>query len=255
MNLRLMHADPSCLRCDLHTQAKSVGIPSRHLEDSLPVDSSAPLLYFLGRNPSYHEDLHSECFVGKSGAILLDGYIRPLALEKHATILLGNACRCYSTDDTPPNFPRQLRPCFESHTLTELLWLSRAQRPLYIVCLGEQATSALLRITLGRKASPQKEAFALNGHTFTTPELTPKTTKITIAPFTFTHISTYHPSAIYRAGMDQDGTSLSRYIFAVDSHMALLHRLLTTGARPLSEPTLIPPHSPRSALSQSGGAL
>ena len=245
MNLHLMHADPSCTTCDLHTQAKNVGIPSRHLEDSLPPDSDAPLLYFLGRNPGYHEDLHGECFVGKSGQILLDGYIRPLSLEKHATIILGNACRCYSTDDTPPNFPRQLRPCFESHTLTELLWLSQTSRPLYIVCLGEQATSALLRITLNRKASPQKDAFALNGHTLTTPPLTLKTTKAHIPPITFTHISTYHPSAIYRAGMDQDGTSLSRYIFAVDSHMALLHRLLTSGARPISEPTRVPPFPPR----------
>lgn len=244
MNLPLLGPDPSCTLCDLHSQARNVGIPTRHLPTSLPTSPTTPHVLFLGRNPGYFEDIGGECFVGKSGEILREGYIKPLRLDSLACILLSNVCRCYTTDDAPPSISRHIRPCFEAHTLSELRLLAPHCPTLYLVCLGEQSTSAVLRFLLGRKSTPQKEAFALNGHTFTTPEAYAKTTSLPLPTLTFTLISTYHPSAIYRAGQSSDGTALSRYIYAVDSHMALLHRLLTTASRPLSEPTIVPPFPP-----------
>lgn len=226
MNLPILRPDPTCTACPLHTQAKSVGVPTRHYEGSLPWSPTTPLMVFLGRNPGFHEDQSGECFVGRSGEMLVEGYIKPLNFHTRASIYLTNTVRCYTTDNAPPNYKNHIAPCFH-HTKHDLfsLWENHTA-PKFLIPLGDQALEAVYRLFLNRKKVPLKDAFASSGteHTIDDPR------------FTFRLVPSYHPTAVLRN---------INYAYVVDQHMQLLDVLLRDGKIPTSEPTIVPSSPPR----------
>lgn len=224
MNLPLFPADSSCTLCPLHTQAKSVGVPTRHYEDSLPLSPEVPLIIFLGRNPGFNEDQEGTCFIGRSGEMLCNGYIQPLSIHTRACIYFTNTVRCYTTDNAPPNYKNHIVPCIH-HLIYDLrtLWQDHTG-PKFLVPLGDQACEAVYRLLLSRKKETMKNIFSSNG------------TPYTFDNHTFKLVASYHPAAVLRD---------STFAYVVDQHMQLLDVLLRDGKIPTSEPLIKPARPPR----------
>lgn len=233
----LLPQQPLCQSCNLHTQARNVGIPSRFLEGSLSPSPETPSLVILGRNPGYNEDQEGRCFVGRSGQLLAEGYLAPLGIPSLSSIVLTNAVRCYTTDNSPPHFKNNIRPCFLPHFMPDLLslWSNLSPgTPRILLCLGDQAAEAVTRLVLLQKKLPLKELFHRNGATLSLP-----------APHSipFTLIVTYHPAAVLRD---------NAYAEDVDVHMTLVHRILTKKPIAPAEPDLVPPFPPPTPTPPSG---
>ena len=61
---------PECTKCELHEQAKSVGMKA-HLHSQLLEDpGEGDILLVIGQNPGWNEDRVNQPFVGRSGEIL-----------------------------------------------------------------------------------------------------------------------------------------------------------------------------------------
>ena len=82
MQLTLLPPKPSCTACDLHSAAKNVGIPSRHLPSSLPPDPANPVVIVIGMNPGTQEDRAGECWIGPSGQLLSGPYLTGSGVDK-----------------------------------------------------------------------------------------------------------------------------------------------------------------------------
>lgn len=220
MPLPVLPSHPACTLCPLSSAGiLHPGIAGRHVPESLPPSPTTPLIYFLGQNPGHNEDRANSPFVGASGRLVTEGMILPLSLHTLASIYLSNAVRCHTHDNAKPTAKSQ-KACFP-HTLAELALLPHSR--LYIVCLGETATSSLFKYGLGRSKITQSDALSLNLEPFT------------LGTTPFIHISTYHPAYTFR----NPNISLT-----IDTHMRLLSDHLRGLAATRSSPTLIPPRAP-----------
>ena len=74
----LLPAHPSCTECELHSGARNPGVPSVHLPESLPFSRTTPVVAVLGMNPGLQEDRTNTPFVGPSGRLLRDVYLRDI---------------------------------------------------------------------------------------------------------------------------------------------------------------------------------
>jgi uracil-DNA glycosylase family 4 len=221
MQLTLLPAAPACTACDLHSAAKNVGIPSRHLPTSLPPDPTNPVVIVIGMNPGTQEDRAGECWIGPSGQLLSGPYLAGSGVDKLATIYLCNVARCVSPGGKPK--PAHYRTCF-GKTLLDIIAILEHHAPSHaraIMCAGADPVTYLSR-TFQKKAMSQQEAFRAQG--------------MAIPTMPRTHFfATYHPAAVLR----EPGL-----IHPVADHMALLSSFLTGDLARPSAPTIRTPFLP-----------
>lgn len=159
--------DPSCVRCPLHTVARSVGIPTHLLPESRPPSPSTPAVLIIGQNPGHTEDRTGTPFVGPTGRLLRTVYVPGVHLHTLATIYVSNTARCYHRDGDGPK-PAVYSAC-RSHLLPDLHLLASLHplHPLLLITLGAPATThtyALLgrpKVTLTSSFKHQLSAFPL----------------------------------------------------------------------------------------------
>jgi uracil-DNA glycosylase family 4 len=248
----------SCTLCPLHTEARSVGIPSLHLTGSPSPQRGTPAFFILAQNPGYHEDIAALPFVGLSGAFLRLIICRLLPLTHHHlgdphdplylarprpqrppprsawalpfsepegeplfTTYVGNAARCFTAADTVPL--RAYSKC-APHLRSDLLSLLSFHSSLYVLCLGAPAASSFLKLT-GLKKATLSTAFSMNGRLF---HLAPSSTPIHF-------FATYHPAHILRN---------NNMIRPLSDHLALILRHLHSLLPPITTPTFIPLRRP-----------
>jgi uracil-DNA glycosylase family 4 len=222
MQLNLLPAKPTCVGCDLHSGAKNVGIPSRHLPTSLPPDSANPVVIVIGMNPGTQEDRAGECWIGPSGQLLAGPYLTGSTVSSLATVYLCNVARCVSPGGKPK--PAHYRTCFTNTLLdiTTILDHHHASPARAILCAGADPVTYLSR-TFQRKAMSQQDAFRAQG--------------MSIPTLTRTHLfATYHPAAVLR----EPGL-----IHPVADHLALLRNFLTGDLARPTAPLIRTPFLPR----------
>ena len=221
MQLNLLPAKPSCTACDLHSSAKNVGIPSRHLPTSLPPDPTNPVVIVIGMNPGTQEDRQGECWIGPSGQLLSGPYLTGSTITSLATVYLCNVARCVSPGGKPK--PAHYRTCF-ANTLLDITAILDHHTPAparAILCAGADPVTHLSR-TWQKKALSQQEAFRIQGNP--------------IPSLVRCHFfATYHPAAVLR----EPGL-----IHPVADHMALLRNFLTGDLARPSAPTIRTPFLP-----------
>lgn len=219
---------PSCNNCELHDEAQSVCVPTVFYPSSLKgyIDTNN-LIFFIGQNPGFHEDKKNEPFVGRSGDLVKEVYIKGCNLQNRATIYLGNSVRCHTPSNEPPK-TRHSREC-SVHMMNELqLMRSWAPKKWIVVTLGASATTAFYKyhaeelIPRGKKTVGLTESFNLNGGYH--------------EQWGFHLFSTYHPAAVLRN---------NNLINAVESHMQLVSDCLDGILAQPSEPNIVPTRSPR----------
>ena len=222
MQLNLLPAKPTCVGCDLHSGAKNVGIPSRHLLTSLPSDSANPVVIVIGMNPGTQEDRAGECWIGPSGQLLAGPYLTGSTVSSLATVYLCNVARCVSPGGKPK--PAHYRTCFTNTLLdiTTILDHHHASPARAILCAGADPVTYLSR-TFQKKAMSQQDAFRAQG--------------MSIPTLTRTHLfATYHPAAVLR----EPGL-----IHPVADHLALLRNFLTGDLARPTAPLIRTPFLPR----------
>lgn len=216
MNLPQFPAHPSCTLCPLYAGAKSIGIATIHLGDSLAPSPGVPMALYLGMNPGVQEDQSGVPFIGPAGKTLRDDYIYGLEAHLVASIFITNAVRCGPNPKFPASCSRKCFPytaldieriltcqqpqlldlALSSGGLSESLLQSHSSAsetsstPLVppkfaVICCGAVATEAFFWWALHEKVS-QQVAFSKQGNIIPTP----------LGPIT--HFSVYHPSAVNR---------------------------------------------------------
>jgi len=224
----LLPSKPECTSCELHEQAQSVCIPTVFHSSSVPgYTATDNLIFFVGQNPGYHEDLNNRPFVGKSGDMVKEVYIKGCDLQRRASIYLGNAVRCHTIENAPPK-QSHVREC-STHMMNELqLMRSWEPKKWIVVTLGAIATTAFYKhhamelIPRGKKTVGLNEAFNLNGGYH--------------EGWGFHLFSTYHPAAVLRN---------NNHINAVEAHMQLVSDCLDDVLAQPSDPTIVTTRSPR----------
>ena len=156
---------PVCTKCDLHRTCKSVCIQGYG-------PSQSPRLLLVGRDPGEEEDTIGRPFVGRSGKDLKK------ALEaigfKVDECRFTNTVRCHTPNNVGPT-PEQVETCLP------YLWEEiQSCSPQGIICLGREASQAVLRTTekmVSLRGRPHH--VALEGNTYPV-------------------ICTHHPGRLYR---------------------------------------------------------
>lgn len=194
---------PECDKCDLCNQGKDekgvgrprhVGIPLRSVGTSRGDYNKYPGILYIGRNPGFNEDEKNEVFVGKSGRMLIDVYIRGAQLDKISSIYLANAVRCYTINNAVPRAPA-FRACLP-YTLQDLrhTLFRHKENHLAVVLLGGDTTVAFYRYILGIKGMSLKKGMDQNGTQHEISWMDGKH-EVTGRFFVF---SFYHPAAVVR---------------------------------------------------------
>lgn len=240
MNLpQLLPSAPHCRSCDLGAGCRNPGIPTRHWDQSLPPSPATTALICVGMNPGYFEDAANTCFVGKSGQILTDSYLKGESLHSLSSIYLTNAARCYSPADPPA---KAFRTCFPLYTFHDILSLSAFHSRTFLLLLGNAAVTSFYA-SFPRPAlraskltsNPARPTLAWSIEHPAIPVPLPDPASPT-PPRTALVFATYHPAYIMRA---------PAAIHAVAAHLSLLRSTLLNLTPPQSTPTLVPPFSPR----------
>lgn len=234
MKLPLLAPSRGCSLCDLHFGCTSPGVPTIHLDTSLPPGQDTPALLFLGQNPGVFEDRAGEPFVGRSGHILRTAYVHGLKFHTRCSIYLGNAARCMTPSNArPPAFA--LKSCLP-HLTKDLLAISiEHSRPVptknllnrtRIVLLGAVALAAFYRHALGLKPPSLTDFFSHHqgsNHT--------DVNGVPVQLFT-----TYHPAYCLRRPPE---------IRKVAAHLQLVSDSLDGVLASPTKPTITPPRAPR----------
>jgi uracil-DNA glycosylase family 4 len=217
----LLPAHPSCTECELHSGARNPGVPSVHLPESLPFSRTTPVVAVLGMNPGLQEDRTNTPFVGPSGRLLREVYLKHIT--PHATVFLLNTARCYTHSSSPPK-PRHFRACFTSHSSLDLTTIAgdlAIDTPRLLLCCGAHALTTVTKFCSAR-SWPLSTGFTRQG--------------------TPTHLwgdwslfTTFHPAAVLRD---------ANLMHPVSDHMTLLHSALTGQMPVASSPSIVPPYLP-----------
>jgi len=209
VNLPLLHPPiPSCMSCDLHNQGdgipKSVGIPTRHLDTSLPPLSSNPALIYVGRNPGAQEDERGQFFVGKSGHLLQASIIGGISAQSKASIYLTNAVKCYTVNnDNPP--ARSYTAC-STYLLSDIISILTHHKDAAVrvlVLLGGEAVKYVHERVLAVRGLSLKKGFSDQLQCYNS-VIDPDTAPIKGQPRphisvpSFRVICMYHPSFLLR---------------------------------------------------------
>lgn len=248
ITLPQLAARPTCKACPLHQTAKNVGVRGVWLEGSLPPGPGVPAIIMLGRNPGKNENEQGIPFVGRSGAILRNGYMGgPTPLPSLGSVYLLNTVRCFTVADAEPNWSKHVKPCWH-HTLEDLTEILRCHSPVAapasstqsssvpgvktaVVCLGGLASQAFVALGLGEpKPKSQAECFRNNG----------REVQLTLGSDSRPHkvflLHTYHPAFYLRnpnAGV------------SIQEHLQMLIDWLQGKLVAFSKPTIVPPFSPK----------
>ncbi len=213
-------SNSDCTKCELHEQAKSVGIKT-HLYSS---SNEGHTLLVIGQNPGWNEDQANQPFVGRSGEILKKAYFGGVKLTSRCTIWLGNGVRCHTTNNETPK-PRHFVEC-NQYLIDDLQYI----KPDYVLTLGAPATTSFYKNILGIPKMSLTKSFTLNGNLYTEEEH-----KIA-GVGEFNLFSTYHPAAVIRN---------NNHINSVHSHMQLLSDCIDGTMASPSKPVIIPSRSPK----------
>tara|TARA_R100000458_G_C8276741_1_gene252124 strand:- start:85 stop:771 length:687 start_codon:yes stop_codon:yes gene_type:complete len=221
---------PKCTKCELHEQAKSVGMKT-HLHSCIGPDQTIGNYSFVGRkilvigqNPGWNEDRVNQPFVGRSGEILKKAYFGGVNLTSKCSIWLSNGVRCHTTNNQTPK-PRHYVEC-NQYLIEDLQHI----RPQYVLTLGAPATTSFYKNILGIPKISLSKSFGLNGNLYTEEEH-----KID-GVGEFNLFSTYHPAAVIRN---------NNHINSVHSHMQLLSDCIDGTMASPSKPNIISTRSPK----------
>ena len=218
--LQCLEDKPDCNRCELHEQAKSIGMKTRLYAYSNFI--VRPTLLVIGQNPGWNEDKVNEPFVGRSGEILKKSYIGGINIQKRCNIYLSNGVRCHTTNNQAPK-PKHYLEC--NQYLIEDLQIIK---PDIILTLGAPATTSFYKNILEIPKITLKKAFQINGNFYK-----PETVHLKCKGFNM--FSTYHPAAVMRN---------QNLINSVHSHMQLISDCIDGTMASPSSPKIIPTRSP-----------
>lgn len=223
---------PACDLCPLHEEAISVGIPTRQL-NACPPNPLAVLL-FVGQNPGNNEDTHNKSFIGRSGDLLINTYIKGAHFDEECVIFLANTARCYTPAASGPKL-RQYATCLP-YLLDDIALISSAfpTLPLVIVTLGSPATQHVWAHYTSKKPKDWtlRKAFSSQGLSFP-----PSPPTVLFA--------TYHPAYVLRE---------NSHILTVQDHLQLVINFLSGNLATPSLPTIVPPGPPPYAQQQRPSA-
>ena len=216
--LSILQPQPACTRCDLHAGGiKNPGVPWRLFNHHHGNDN---VIIIIGMNPGFHEDVANSCWMGRSGKVMTESYIRGSRIDDHATIYLGNVARCYTPSGKPPT-SRQYRACWMEHGQVDLLSILRKHDKAAVravLCAGADPLAHVTRWTTG-KSLKQSDAFMQQGKEYAKDGVS------------FALFSTFHPSAVLR---DPDK------IHAVNDHMAIVRAHLSGTIPTSAKPVIVP---------------
>lgn len=230
----MIGSHPECTLCSLHTVAKSVGIATHHLESSLKLSPSSPTVLVLGQNPGYNEDKANAPFVGKSGVLLRNTYIKGIHLEGDASVWLGNVCRCYHLDGPGPK-AIHYKSC-APYLLDDIAYLHARSASLAVLCVGAPAVNWLAKIC-GHRSRSLRDSFSSQGKEYVIHH--PDDQEVRFHVF-----ATFHPAAVLRD---------YNLIHAVSDHLHLLVLLLRGGLPAPTSPKTVKPRGPRRRDTDAGG--
>lgn len=217
--LKILQPQPSCTRCDLHAGGiKNPGVPWR-MFSSCPTSDN--VLVIIGMNPGFHEDVANSCWMGRSGKVMTESYIKGSRIDAHASIWLGNVARCYTPSGKPPT-SRQYRACWMEHGQVDIVSIIKHHKDAAVravLCAGADPLAHVTRWATG-KAMKQSDAFRNQGM------------ELAKDGASFLLFSTFHPSAVLR---DPDK------IHAVNDHMSIVRAHLSGNVPSSSGPTIVPP--------------
>jgi uracil-DNA glycosylase family 4 len=221
------NSNPDCDYCELHEYPKSVCVPMVHFKDSLPPGTSDKSILFIGQNPGWNEDQQNEPFVGKSGQLVKEAYIKGCKLHERASIYLTNGVRCHTEANETPK-PRHFLQCdqYLEKDIQDIQDTLASPDNLIVVTLGAPATTALWKNFLDERRVSLQESFNRNGNYVSS----------FLNTHDFTVFSTYHPAAVLRN---------NNYINAVSAHMQLVSDCLDGVMAQPSQPDIVPTRSPR----------
>lgn len=229
---------PKCTKCRLHEAAKSVGIPTKRLPDSLWPDPSAPALVVVGQNPGDEEDAAGVSWIGPMGRMLNSVYLAGISACEIASVYLANGARC-GPDSVSTTGP--FNACID-YLIDDLRHIGYEHRfaPMAVVFCSAPAVRAFYKYAAGESVS-QKESFSRQGWVWdilcTCYEKIkgrpPEATVRSIAIF-----STYHPGYVWPGrGHEED-------IVSVEAHLESARRYLIGDPVKRAEPTIVAPRSP-----------
>jgi len=229
----------TCTVCPLHSTPNlhSPGLSTIWLPDSQPPTPGVPVVFFIGQNPGFREDMSNAPFMGTAGVLVRGSpgppprkgvFIDGIQLRSRASIYLSYMARCSTFGEIEPT-PSNYAACLP-HTLQDMRIIADAhgQSPLYVVVLGAHACGTLTKALCGKKQS-LNDMMAKNG-----------------TPFTWESrewriYATWNPAYLLRN---------PKMIYSVSDHMKLLSDSLAGVTPPPSSPTVILPRMPILVASQ-----
>lgn len=200
MTVSLPVYNSSCTDCKLSgSGCSTVCMSGRKLGG--PAISPATALLVVGEAPGADEDKAGQPFVGKSGQILINGYLAGIEADQHVDVYLTNAVRCRPPKNATP-LPGNIRQCGK-YLVQDIQLLRSCYQKVVILAVGSVAARALGHKSLSDAFAQQGADVKLSGQT-------------NVVGF-----YTYHPAYILR-----DPTKLS----AVEPHLLLLKEYLLRGS-------------------------
>jgi uracil-DNA glycosylase family 4 len=218
----------NCVSCPMHEFPRSVGMATHHLAWSLPPGPETPAIVMIGQNPGYQEDREGIPFVGPSGRLVRDVYIKGTSLHTRSAIYLTNICRCATEANSPPRLSN-LKAC-APYTLRDLdiITYEHNSAKVLVLCLGAPAVNGFFKYVLQQKGSVSlKQGFSLNGETVLLHFVEMS------APLQF--FCTYHPAYLLRD---------PRMISTIHDHLGLVSDCLSGTMASPSAPSVIAPTHP-----------
>lgn len=223
VNLQQFPSHPSCTKCELHQGAKNPGIATVHYGQSLSPSKDVPPLIVIGMNPGVEEDRSNRPFVGPSGLLLRNVYLKHDDILDNTTIYLTNAARCCSLglNHTPKR--SHFRECWE-HLEADIQSILNLHTPnAFLLCLGKLSYDTISKQLLGKSRS-LKHGFNNQG------ELATELFRGRINIYT-----TFHPSAVLRK---------RNHLYPVSDHINLLGNSILGKTPQVSCPNMEKPRSP-----------
>ena len=220
MILPQLHSHASCIACELHQEAKNPGVPTVHYEQSVFPSPAKPFLIVVGMNPGYNEDKENRPFVGPTGNMLKNVYLKVLNILDTHVVYFTNAARCVTHSNGVALKNSHLKACWPhtSHDIHKILEWHTVGGSL--LCLGTHAVQSVTRHMMD-KALTLSKAIENQG----------KPIKEGLNFF-----ATYHPAGVMRQ---------QRLKYAVSEHLELIGQHLHGAVPSPSLPTIIQPRSPQ----------
>lgn len=201
-----LQRDRECTRCGLHEECKTVCIPTTlygPVRNQMSADHVGELnptraILVIGEAPGATEDLQDQPFVGPSGLVLRELYIRFFKLAEKADVYCANTVRCRPDGNRTPN-KTQMRSC-HGFLLADVIQLQREYDEVLVLAVGGPAVRTVWGTSL--KESFSKQGDFTDWHNLVKGlETYPKPCRV---------FSTYHPQFLRRE--PSMGLSVKRHV-------------------------------------------